>query len=254
MERVKRFLRGAASLRITVVCLLVLAVLTLWGTFYQVDYGLHAARRRFFGSWFLLAGGFVPIPGVKLIVTLLSVNLVAALTARLRYTWRTAGVVIVHYGVLVLFVGGGVTHYVARESSLTLVEGQSSKVAYRFEGPEDKDPKPVRLPFEVTLLDFIKETYPGTNMPREFTSRVHVRGPGIDREVAISMNRPFRHRGYAVYQSSYSESGEVERSTLAVVHNAGRLLPYVASLLMGVGLLLHFTVMLLSSIRRTGNA
>lgn len=99
-------------------------------------------------------------------------------------------------------------------------------------------PRRYPLPVEIRLLDFKKEIYPGSEIPRSFASQVNViQADGFQREARISMNRPLRIGAYTFYQSSYDDSGPIERSTFSVVRNTGRLLPYYASLLTFLGLL-----------------
>jgi hypothetical protein len=50
------------SLHTTVICLIILCILVLWGTFYQIDHGIYAAKARFFSSWIVLIGGFFLFP------------------------------------------------------------------------------------------------------------------------------------------------------------------------------------------------
>lgn len=100
------------------------------------------------------------------------------------------------------------------------------------------------LPFTLRLDDFIMETHPGTTMARSFKSQVAIKSSNVWRDILISMNKPLRYNNYALYQSSYqiSETGE-EYSTLAVVKNAGRLLPYIATFVTFGGLMIHFCMM-----------
>ena len=56
--------RVLSSVRVTVVCLLLLYFLTLVGTVAQIQEGLYLAQRRYFESFFL-AFGFLPFPGRK---------------------------------------------------------------------------------------------------------------------------------------------------------------------------------------------
>lgn len=97
------------------------------------------------------------------------------------------------------------------------------------------------LPFLITLKDFTAEFHPGTQVARKYQSLVTIEHDGISREVLIYMNTPLRFREYTLYQASYSidELGR-EYSTLAVVRNHGRWLPYVASMVTAFGLALHF--------------
>lgn len=108
--------------------------------------------------------------------------------------------------------------------------------------------KKYELPFTIELIDFRAQFHPGTETAKSFESTVKVSYDGITREVIISMNKPYLYRDYAVYQASYSiDSAGNEYSTLAVVKNMGRVLPYIASLVTFGGLALHFLMMAFAS-------
>ena len=103
------------------------------------------------------------------------------------------------------------------------------------------------LPLTVRLLDFEKAFHPNSQIPRSFSSQVMVNIQGVEREAHIKMNEPFRYLGYTFFQASYAETDtEVEVSTFAITRNYGRLIPYVATGVTFVGLVIHFLVMLLS--------
>jgi hypothetical protein len=364
---VKKFAAALRSPRTTVAGLLLLAILVVWGTLYQIDHGIYAAKEYLFNAWIVMIGGIVPFPGVKLTGAILICNLLGVLT--LRQTWKgeRAGLLLTHAGALVLLAGGGFVSYTARESSLTLAEGESSNESVSDRGwellarganrpgvpaivwrkdlseiragealpalnglpritvasvykncaaiaapltdsastdagtdslvqrPDDSDPfrnipglilKPeagslssltiwgatqnpllykgtggdaftielrprrIPLPLAVTLLDFSKVDYAGTQTPREYRSKIHVKGPSLDRDVVISMNKPYRYRQFTFYQSSYEQRDGRTSSTFAVVENRGKALPYIAGLLMVAGLFLHFTILFVKQIRR----
>jgi hypothetical protein len=243
----KRFLTLLSSLHLTVVGLLLLAVLTFWGTVFQVDHGLYAAQDRFFRSWIVLIGGIVPFPGVKLIVALLVVNLIAAGILKIAYSWKNLGIVMVHLGIAVLLAGTSFTHYFAREASLSLREGEQSRTAAILRDAEVTGQ--IALPVSVTLLGFSRQDYPGSQIVRSYESRIHVQGADIDRDVLIAMNKPFRYRNYTFYQSSYAMDGDTRVSILAVVKNSGKVIPYIATIIMGLGLAIHFMRRLAGHIR-----
>ena len=50
------FIDFFSSLKLTVLCLALLMVLILWGTLYQVEYGIWQAQQVFFRSWFIWFG------------------------------------------------------------------------------------------------------------------------------------------------------------------------------------------------------
>jgi ABC-type transport system involved in cytochrome c biogenesis permease subunit len=106
-------------------------------------------------------------------------------------------------------------------------------------------------PYSVTLLDFQHKRYVGTNKPKDFTSLVRLQDPvqKIDREFRIWMNNPLRYAGETLYQASYDE--KTERATvLQVVSNPGWMMPYVACMLVGTGMLAHFGLVLQRFMRR----
>jgi len=96
------------------------------------------------------------------------------------------------------------------------------------------------LPYSLTLKKFSHDIYLGTDIPKNFSSLVHLSNPstGEDRDVLIYMNHPLRYRGKAFYQASFGKGDTL--SILQVVDNPGWLVPYVACVLVGLGLLVHF--------------
>jgi hypothetical protein len=110
------------------------------------------------------------------------------------------------------------------------------------------------LPYTLTLEDFKHDVYPGTSIPKNFSSLVRLKHPatGEDRDVLIYMNQPLRYGGKAFYQASFGKDDTL--SILQVVENPGWLLPYLSTLLVTVGLLVHFGISLARGVRRAGAA
>ncbi len=113
-----------ADLKITFVCLMLLFVLTLWGTFYQYNYGLYAAQKKFFHSWFFLFLDFIPFIGAKTVLLVLFVNLLAASLFRYKFKLNKLGILTIHYGLLFLILSSFYTHYASRESVIVFEEGE----------------------------------------------------------------------------------------------------------------------------------
>ena len=109
-------------------------------------------------------------------------------------------------------------------------------------------------PYSVTLLDVRKDDYLGTSMAQNFSSDVHLveKERGTDRKIHIWMNNPLRYAGETFYQSGYSGPPDFpsETTTLSVVTNSGWMIPYVACMVVAVGLLAHFGGVLLRFLRR----
>lgn len=106
------------------------------------------------------------------------------------------------------------------------------------------------LPFALTLLEFHHDIYPGTDIPKNFSSLVRLVNPQTneDRPVKIFMNHPLRYSGQTFYQASFGEGDQL--SVLQVVQNPAWLTPYLSCALVAGGLLIYFLAKLSSFIRR----
>ena len=115
--------------------------------------------------------------------------------------------------------------------------GRSWKIALRFARHYE--------PFALTLLKFSHDRYPGTEIPRNFSSRLrlHTRDGRDDRDVLISMNNPLRYAGLTFYQAGFANDDHT--TVLQVVRNPSWLLPYVACAAMAAGLVWQFGLHLL---------
>lgn len=95
-------------------------------------------------------------------------------------------------------------------------------------------------PFEMELLDFKFDRYPGTEIPFNYSSEIIVHPyEGNQQKALIYMNHPLRYAGLTFYQASFSQD---ERTTiLQVVRNPGWILPYISVALMGFGMTYQFS-------------
>ena len=120
--------------------------------------------------------------------------------------------------------------------------------------------RPARIPhdFSLTLLKATHTVYPGTDIPKDFRSRVRIDNPrtGEKREVEISMNHPLRYGGYTYYQYQMDagqvaeQAGHTPSSVLQVVHNPARLTPYIGCAMVGAGLVIQFMFHLVGFVAR----
>jgi hypothetical protein len=115
------------------------------------------------------------------------------------------------------------------------------------------------VPYSVTLLKTTHEVYPGTDIPKNFQSRVRLDHPGKReiREVDIYMNNPLRYEGLTFYQYQMGRDElDANRGTsvLQVVRNPGWLTPYVGCVLVGAGLAWQFLLHLAGFIRERRTA
>ena len=106
-------------------------------------------------------------------------------------------------------------------------------------------PRRYYKPYSIQLVEFKHDIYPGTDIPKNFSSRVLLQRPdtGEKRSVLIYMNNPLRYAGETYYQASFDrdDGGTV----LQVVHNPSWLTPYFSCVLVGLGLVVQFMIGLL---------
>lgn len=371
--------RFFCSLELTIACLFLGLLLIFIGTLAQVHMGIHQVQAQIFHSW--LAWWSAPdgtwrvpvLPGGFLIGGVLLVNLIAAFIYRFELSWQKCGLLVSHFGLIVLLLGELGSALFQRDSGMWLTEGETKNYAESFRtlelaviertdpttdkvlaiheralrpgevihdprfpfrievrgffansvvtrrgphtdmprtpvatagdhvgltareiprtGKQDEadltvswveligtqgslgtymvgrfgDPQTFRIgdrefsiemrsrryyePFSLTLLDFSHDRYPGTQIARNFSSRVQVKDPARqeDREALIYMNHPLRHGGLTFYQASYR--GE-ETTMLQVVRNPSRWLPYIATGLVFLGLTIQFSLHLTRFLNR----
>ena len=119
--------RFLASYGLSIVIMALLMIITFIGTLEQVDMGLYEVQQRYFDSLVAVHWLFgtipVPLPGVYLLLILLTINLVCGGIVRARKGWRFTGILIGHVGMLLLLVGSFVTFQYAERGNLTLYEG-----------------------------------------------------------------------------------------------------------------------------------
>ncbi|MEO5717523.1 MAG: cytochrome c biogenesis protein ResB [Chthoniobacterales bacterium] len=373
-------LRVLSSLRLTVVCLGLGMLLIFLGTLAQVHLGIHAVQARYFQSLIIFwappgASWKIPIlPGGYLLGTVLLVNLIAAHAVRFQLTKKKIGIILLHFGVILLLIGQLLTGLFARETQMRIDEGQTAgyseaarevelavidktdpnfdqvvaipesvlarggtiqnptlpftlnirqfmgntHLAMRSQVPQgrpslatigfgpkivaEEAPRTVKdderdlsaayvevnrvkgslgtwlvsnaIPeaqplvvdghtyelvmrqrrfykkFALTLLNFAHDRYAGTDIPKNFSSRVRLVDleRNENREVLISMNDPLRYRGFTFYQSGFDNNDKT--TILQVVKNPAMLLPYIACGLVAAGLLTQFSMHLFGFVRK----
>ena len=365
-----KFLKIIMSPKVFSYTLIWLIILVFFGTIAQKNIGLYASQMKYFSSYYFLFLGFIPLPGGRLVLLLMTVNLFSSMFKRNLWQLKKIGIIIVHLGGLLLLAGGGLTAYFSSEGNMVIAEGESSnyvddyhnmELAFvnnslkdsleytlvdesllyegsRFqifdEGPEiyiisniknvrienrispadsiykgllekfvllPKKPEPENtqnrpaliykiqgtsngsdgiyglflgqglndpfkindqifhseyrrertyVPFNIELIDFEKIMHPGTNVAKSFSSDVNLIENDIPRRTLIKMNEPLRHKGYTFFQASFIDDSDVETTVLATVKNYGRLFPYISSIIMSIGLLIHLLLMIPKMVNR----
>jgi hypothetical protein len=126
-----------------------------------------------------------------------------------------------------------VSYYLSRPARFTHA-GRDYTLALR--------PERYYKPFSLQLVEFRHDRYAGTEIPKNFSSRVRLLHPeaGEDREVVIYMNNPLRYNGETYYQAGFDRDDQGTR--LQVVRNPGWATPYVACVMVAFGMVWQFCV------------
>lgn len=216
--------RLLGSLKLSVVLLVALLAALAAGTIVESADSTEAARRLVYGAfWF------------RLLLTGLAVNTFFALAQRWPPTRVRAGFFLTHTAFLLILVGALATELGTTEGRLALWEGETGQQLQTASGA------PVVLPFAVRLDSFEIDTYPGTQRPAMFRSRVTVQDPVAGAFPAvIQMNQELSHGGWKLFQSSYQIAGGREMTVLSVSKDPGQPIVFLgyALLLVGMGVVL----------------
>ncbi len=103
--------------------------------------------------------------------------------------------------------------------------------------------KQIPKDYWVKLTDVKRMNYSGSDTPRDYSSYIQMVSDrsGEERSERIWMNNPLRYQGETFYQSDYAPLADgKERTGIQVVANEGWMIPYVACMLVMLGLCVHF--------------
>jgi len=122
----KALFDGLSSYLLTIVLLLYVGWLTWKGTMDQQYMSLYEVQNRYFNSLLFkvptFGGGAIYLPGANLALWVLAVNLICGGLIRIRKRVATAGIIVVHVGILWMLAAGFVEYNLADRGHLTLYE------------------------------------------------------------------------------------------------------------------------------------
>jgi cytochrome c biogenesis protein ResB len=109
------------------------------------------------------------------------------------------------------------------------------------------------LPFAIELLDIENEFYQGTEIPFNFESDVNLHLEGNQtRRALVYMNTPLRHGGLTFYQ--YQMNDAANYSVFQVINNPSWLIPYIACILVSIGMVWQFSFHLVKFLRKNSKS
>lgn len=230
----RRILQAIASLKLTVVLVVLLAVVLSAATIVESIHGAQAARQIYFAPWFLF------------LLATFGANLVAAIVDRWPQTKWRIGFAITHLSLALILAGAMVTYVAKTEGQLPLWEGQQSSTVLSNIGP-DGPSSSFELPFQVRCDDFQMDFYPGTRRPSMFRSKVTLVDASGERAAVIEMNKPLDYRGFRFFQSSYQVQGNREMTILSVSKDPGQTAVFVGYYMLIFGMIVVFSTRLVQA-------
>ena len=128
------------------------------------------------------------------------------------------------------------------------VDGKTWKIILR--------PQRNYLDFNLSLVDLKWEKYQGTEIPKNFQSRVIVEDEEESRTVDIYMNNPLRKGGQTFYQYQMNQNqlGATAQTVLQVVKNPSWVTAYIGCLIVALGLIYQFLYHLVGFARKRRKA
>jgi hypothetical protein len=130
-----------ASLRITVVLFILAFLLVFYGTWAQVDAGIWTVVNKYFRGWgftsiplkliFMRAFDIpdayaIPFPRGYTLGALLLLNLLAAHAVRFKLSWKRSGILVLHFGIILMMIGEFIAGNFAIEGRMPIYEGYAS--------------------------------------------------------------------------------------------------------------------------------
>ncbi len=215
----------ASSWITTLVLLAIYIVAAATATVIESASGTEAAREIVYHApWFML------------LHLLLVINFVC-LTLKLKLYRRDKwGVLLLHWGFVVIIAGAFVTHIFGYEGLMHIREGESSNTIV-MGGNTVRE-----LPISVHLNDFKLERYHGSDTPSEYRSEVTITSDSgrKQQDFEIYMNNIARVDGFRIYQTSFDRD---ERGTVLTVNSdgAGTFITYAGYFMLMAGLFFALT-------------
>jgi len=134
----RRLIDTLASLKLTVLLLILSMILILLGTLEQVHWGIWHVQKVYFSSWLCFypmdptAALRIPLPAGFTLGALLIINLAFAHVRHFKATAAKVGNLMIHAGLLLLLGGGFVTAIYQEESAMIIPEGEKRNYSEAF--------------------------------------------------------------------------------------------------------------------------
>ena len=160
-------------------------------------YGTPFVMEHIYGAWWFIA--LWGILCVGSVVTLIRGKV-----------YKRPATLLLHLSFILILIGALVTHLDGLQGSMHLRKGEVANMMMNRETELIE-----QLPFQLKLVDFDLQTYPGTQSPMDYRSVVVI--DGTTDTLAISMNNIGEYQSYRFYQSGYDP--DLQGTYLSVSHD-----------------------------------
>jgi len=222
----KQLFEFLASLKLAVILLVLLLVGLSAGTIVETRAGVETAGRMvYYSPWFLGLQG------------LFALNLAMSISDLFPWTKKRVGFVMTHAALLLIFIGSAGTYFLKTEGTMRIREGETASIIEHTDAAGNLLSSH-QLPFAVKLDSFVLDTYPGTMRPSGFASFVQITDASTRRTfpAKIWMNNELHYRGYALFQSSYSQEGGRQATVLSVAKDPGQIVVFAGYIALILGM------------------
>ena len=160
-------------------------------------YGTPFVMEHIYGAWWFIA--LWGILCVGSVVTLIRGKV-----------YKRPATLLLHLSFILILIGALVTHLDGLQGSMHLRKGEVANIMMNRETELIE-----QLPFQLKLVDFDLQTYPGTQSPMDYCSLVVI--DGTTDTLVISMNNIGEYHSYRFYQSGYDP--DLQGTYLSVSHD-----------------------------------
>jgi ABC-type transport system involved in cytochrome c biogenesis permease subunit len=221
-----------------------LSLLIIFGTAYQIRYGITNADEVVFNSWFVYLFGVIPFPSIKAILVGIVVFMIMGTVKLAKSIHKKIASVLTSTGIVLLIIHLVLSSY-RKEFQFTLSQNEFKSADYLV----TKDRTETICPLRLKLLSTEKINYPSSDIAADYRSSILVTLGSDTITGVLSMNKPLHYKDYTFYQMSYSESLRSYLSTILVVKSRTGWSPYVGSLCLLLGLILNFLESITQNVR-----
>ena len=211
---------------ITMIILLALYATSMAvATFIEKAYGTTIAKLTIYYS-----------PLFFLLQLFLIVNFVTIAIKRHFIKHKRWGLLLVHFSFIVILTGALITHFFGKEGILHLREGEMSN---QMMVQTNRGHSTLILPFQVELVKFTLNRYPGSMSPSSYESELLVHTDNKTRRERVYMNNILDVKGYRFFQASFDTD---EKGTVLSVNKdvAGSSVTYTGYSLLLIGCIVCF--------------